>query len=152
MKTVLMWLLALVVIYIIFLILGLIGCLCKGTMGFRNGSLVAIDSNGQVQKSLSWNEGWFNSTAKPTEEEIKQIDEKYQQERSDKAAWLCFAALGSFILGWLTGKPQFHTVGVCLVVGAFVWDYKTAATALFMWYVIVPALIVMGIVGLFKRN
>lgn len=144
MKTILIWLLALVVIYIIFFILGLIGCLYNGSIGWRDGWFVPLDANGQIQKPVP--------QVKPTEEEIKQIHEKYQQERSDKAAWLCFAALGSFILGWLTGKPQFHTVGVCLIVGAFAWDYKTAATALFMWYVIVPALIVMGIVGLFKRN
>ena len=88
----------------------------------------------------------------PTAEEVKQIHEKYQEERSDKAAWLCFAALGAFILGWVTDKPQFRTVGVCLIVGAFAWDYKTAAAALFVWYVIVPALVVGGIVALFKRN
>ena len=88
----------------------------------------------------------------PSAEEIKQIHEKYQEERSDKAAWLCFAALGAFILGWLTSKAQFHTVGVCLIVGAFAWDYKVAATALFVWYFIVPALVVMGIVSLFKRS
>ena len=152
MKTVLTYLLIFVILFIVCLIVGFVGCLCKGTLGFRNGSLVGIDANGQAYKPLPWNEGWFNSTNKPTEEEVKQMRAEHQEERSNKAAWLCYAALGSFILGWLTSKAQFHTIGLCFLVGALFWDYKVLATALFLWYFIVPALVLGGIIALFKRS
>ena len=86
----------------------------------------------------------------PTDEEIQKIETEHQEFRSNKSANLCFGALGCFILGWLTGQAKLHTLGLCLIIGAFAWDYKTAAAALFVWYVIVPALVVGGIVALFK--
>lgn len=152
MKTILMWLLGIVIFCIICLTVGFIGCLCKGTMGFRNGSLVALDPNGQIIEPLPWNEGWCNSTNKPTEEEIVAIDQKYQEGRSEKAANYCFMALGAFILGWITGKAQFHTVGILFLFGGLIYDYKMVTTALFLWYFIVPALVIGAIIGLFKRN
>ena len=88
----------------------------------------------------------------PTAEEVKQMRAEHQEERSNKASWLCFAALGSFILGWLTGKAQFHTIGLCFLVGALFWDYRIVATALFLWYFIVPALVLGGIISLFNRS
>jgi hypothetical protein len=88
----------------------------------------------------------------PTEEEIKEMHEKYQEGRSEKAANYCFMALGAFILGWITGKAQFHTVGILFLFGGLIYDYKILATALFLWYFIVPALVIGGIIGLFKRN
>jgi hypothetical protein len=86
----------------------------------------------------------------PTAEEIQKIETEHNEFRSNKSANLCFGALGCFVLGWLTGQAKLHTLGLCLLVGAFAWDYKTAAAALFVWYVIVPALVVGGIVALFK--
>ena len=149
MKTILMWLLGFVVLFIIFFILGIIGCLCNGTLGFRNGSLVGIDANGQVEKALPWNEGWFSPTDKPTEEEIKQREAKYHDKKSNNAAQLCFASLGAFILGLLTGKAQFHTLALCLLVGALFSDYKTVVAAFLLWYIIL-ALILGGIIALIK--
>jgi hypothetical protein len=86
----------------------------------------------------------------PTAEVVQENETEHQEFRSNKSANLCFGALGCFILGWLTGQAKLHTLGLCLIIGAFAWDYKTAAAALFVWYVIVPALVVGGIVALFK--
>ena len=144
MKTILMWLLAFVILYCICLLIGLISCLYDGSLAWRDGWFRVIDANGQVSKPEPY--------VKPTAEEVQQIHKKYQEERSSKASHFCFAALGCFFLGWLTGKPQFHTVALICLFGALVWDYKVLFAALFMWYVIVPALIVGGIIALFKRN
>ena len=86
----------------------------------------------------------------PTAAEIEQIHDQHQEYRSSKAANLCFTALGMFILGWLTGKPQFHTIGLCLLGGALAWDYKTVTAALFLYYIILPICLVAGIVAVFK--
>jgi hypothetical protein len=86
----------------------------------------------------------------PTAEEVQENETEHQEFRSNKSANLCFGALGCFVLGWLTGQAKLHTLGLCLIVGAFAWDYKTAAAALFVWYFIVPALVVGGIIALFK--
>lgn len=144
MKTVLLWLLGIAVAYIIFLILGLIGCLYDGSIGWKDGWFVALDPNGQIHQPVP--------QVKPTEEEIQHIEAEHQEFRANKAAWLCFAALGSFILGWIAGKAQFHTIGLCFLVGALAWDYKVLATAIFLWYIIIPAIVIMGIVGLFRRS
>ena len=85
-----------------------------------------------------------------TVEEVQENETEHQEFRSDKAANLCFVALGCFILGWLTGQAKLHTLGVCLLIGALFWDYKIVTTALFIWYFIVPSLVVGGIVAVFK--
>jgi hypothetical protein len=86
----------------------------------------------------------------PTAEEVQENETEHQEFRSNKAANICFGALGCFVLGWLTGQAKLHTLGVCLIVGALAWDYKTVTTALFLWNFIVPSLVVGGIVAVFK--
>jgi len=88
----------------------------------------------------------------PTAEEIEQIQAKYREDRSNKAFNYCWLALGVFALGWLTGNPGCRTVGTILLIGAGIWDYEALGMALFFWYVIVPALLVMAIIGFFKRS
>jgi hypothetical protein len=144
MKTVLYVLLALVVMYVICLAIGFVGCLYDGSLGFRDGHVVALDANGHIIKP--------KPQTKPTAEQVEQIRVKYKEERKNKASWFCFAALGCFILGFLTAKPQFHTVGLVCLFGALVYDYHVLLMALFLWYIIVPALVIMGIIGLFKRS
>jgi hypothetical protein len=88
--------------------------------------------------------------AVPTAEEVQENETEHQEFRSDKAANLCFVALGCFILGWITNQAKLHTLGVCLLIGALFWDYKIVTTALFIWQIIVPSLVVGGIVAVFK--
>ena len=85
------------------------------------------------------------------QEEIAEMKQRSQQERTDTACMLCYGALGAFFLGWLTGHAKFHTLGLCLIVGALAWDYKVVATAIFAWYFIVPALAAGAIMGFFRK-
>jgi Na+/H+ antiporter NhaD/arsenite permease-like protein len=89
---------------------------------------------------------------KLTDEQIQEIDAKYQQERTDRAFYLCVGAGICAVIGRLMDKPQLQGVALICLLGACVWDWKTVFCSLLFVYVIIPSLVVWGIISLFKRS
>lgn len=139
-----MILLGFVILYVICFIIGLIGCLYDGRLVWQDGWFRAVDSNGKIIEPKPY--------VKPTDEEIKQMRAENQEKRRDKASWYCIFFLGAFILGIITGKPQFHAAGLTFLFGTLLLDYKTFYLGLLLWYIVIPAIVVMAIVSLFKKN
>jgi hypothetical protein len=89
---------------------------------------------------------------KLTDEQIQENEAKYQEERSDRAFYLCLGAGICAVIGRLMDKPQLQGVTLICLLGACVWDWKTVFCSLLFVYVIIPSLLLWGIISLFKRS
>jgi hypothetical protein len=100
---------------------------------------------------------YFYLTEKPaqvqlTEAERKQIDEKYQEQRTNHAIWLTIAGGIILLIGSKVRNGRTLLVGLIFILAALFYDYHMVLSLVFLYYAFWPIVIGIALLCFFGKH
>jgi len=100
---------------------------------------------------------YFYFTEKPaqvqlTEAEQKQIDEKYQDQKTNHAIWLTIAGGIILLIGSKIRNGRTLLVGLIFILAALFYDYQMVLSLVFLYYAFWPIVIGIALFCFFGKH